>query len=704
MTDFNLSTTNLAVTRRADVALITLGSRPVNSLTVALRKDLLHTLESLNGDDSVTAVVLASALKVFSAGADLREMEGGSFQEPNLNVVCQFIESMKKPVVAFIEGHALGGGLELALSCHSRVATSAAKLALPEVKLGLLPGGGGTQRLPRLVPLADAAALILSGDIVNSARAQSLGLVDDVFAAGDIDAVCAYASRLAQSAPVPTRAKACRGSLADIETAVSQVKKSGKALERARSEIVLALQAAVTAASFEEGMRLEWQGFERLLASSEAKALRHLFFAEKESARLPGLDPKAPTPPLNQVVVVGAGTMGTGIALSFLGANVPVCLLDRSAEALERGTKRIAETIEASVSKGRLTREAATAQLGLLTTSLGFDDLPAAELVIEAVFEKLELKQQVWRELGVLTQPGTILASNTSTLDVNVLAQASGRPEDFLGMHFFSPANIMKLLEVVRGDKTSQATLASAIRWGLQIGKIPVVSGVCDGFIGNRMMEGYLREAEAMLLEGATPRQIDQTLEQFGFAMGPCRMIDLAGVDVAASVLEQRELVGTLPKDPRYRAVCRDLYAAGRLGQKTGKGYYLYEGRKAVDDPEVITRLEALAAKLGIARGRVIEAPEIIERCVLPLINEGYRILDEGIAYRAGDIDVVWTSGYGFPREMGGPMFYATTIGPATALKAMNKYAAGDDSGEGYWQPAQGLVRAASATGDSGHE
>lgn len=694
----DLKIPTITVARQGRVATVQLDAPPVNSLSPQLRLELLQALRLLNEDASVAAIVLRSGRKTFSAGADLREMQGEKFEDPSLNEVCGYIEAMQKPVVAFLEGAALGGGLELVLACHARVVTEEAQLALPEVKLGLLPGGGGTQRLPRLVSIDAAAKMTLTGDAVDGREAVSLGLADTLCDRGDLSAVLAFTEALAGSDWTPTRAKACRSSADDLQAAVASVKVSGRASQRARAAIVRCLASAASATSFDDGLAVEWNEFTGLLSSPEARALRYLFFAEREAARIPELKDEFKPFDIRRVAVIGAGTMGTGITLSLLSAGLSVCLIDRDPAALERGKTRVADTLNASVAKRRISAEAAAAQMQLLSTSTAYDNLTDVQVVIEAVFENLAVKQSVWQELGQSTRPGTILASNTSTLDVNLLAEASGRPAEFLGMHFFSPANIMRLLELVRGDKTTPEFLTAAIRLGKQIGKVPVVSGVCDGFIGNRMMEGYLRETEAMLLEGATPRQIDRALENFGLAMGPCRMIDLAGVDIASSVLDQRELAGTLPKDRRYRAVCRDLHRAGRLGQKTGRGYYLYEGRTPVDDPEVEERLNHLAQQLGIDRGRTIDDEEIVRRCLFPLINEGYRILDEGIAYRASDLDVVWTSGYGFPRERGGPMFYAKTLGLSNVLNAIQAYAERDDSGENYWAPAVGLIEAAQAT------
>jgi len=637
-------------------------------------------------------VVLACAGRTFVAGAEISEFGTDAFSVADPNDVHAAIEDLNVPVVCAIHGTALGGGLELALACHYRVATSSAKVGLPEVTLGLLPGGGGTQRLARLIGPGEALDLMLSGTPISAGAAFRKGLIDFIVDGDLLPAAQRYVSEL-----IATRASMKLASASDIDpadvpsnlfadTRAVLAKRSRGAIAPAR--IVDCVEAAVTK-PFAEGLKYERELFVKCMNSPQSAALRHAFFAEREAGKIPGIAKDLALRPIRKAGIVGAGMMGGGIAMNFLNAGIPVVLLEVKADALERGLDIIRKNYEATVSKGRMKMEQVDQRMALCSGSLDYSDLHECDLVIEAVFENMDIKKSVMARLGEACRPGAIIATNTSTLDVDVLAAASGRPADVVGMHFFSPANVMRLLEVVRGRETAPEVLATVMALARTIKKIAVVSGVCFGFIGNRMLEPYLRECEALLLEGATPTQIDRAIEAFGLAMGPCRMIDMAGVDVAAKVVLERRKEGSLPSDPAYRVACQMLFELGRHGQKTAAGYYRYEGRTPVHDAEVDRIMEELAKQYGIARRSDISDEEIVERCLYPLINEGARILEEGIAYRAGDIDIVWLNGYGFPALKGGPMHGADVIGLPRIKAALDRYAAQRGDTHGYWSVAK---------------
>lgn len=681
----------VTITKQNNIAVVTIDSPPVNVLSASVRTGLLAAFATLKGDSAVEGVVLACAGRTFVAGADISEFGSDTF-EADLNDVCASIESLGKPVVAALHGTALGGGMELALACHYRIATPTAKLGLPEVTLGLLPGAGGTQRTPRLIGAADALDLILSGAPVTAKVALQKGLIDAIVD-GDLaaDALIFMKKLIADKAPL-IQASARIVDPASVtptlfaDTRATLAKKARGAF--APANIVDCIEAAVSM-PFADGLAYERALFLECMHSPQSEALRHAFFAEREAGKIPGLPKDLALRPIKKIGIVGAGTMGGGIAMNFVNVGIPVVLLEMQPEALERGLSNIRKNYEITASKGKMTQEQVVQRMALFTGSLDYADFKECDLVIEAVYENMEIKKAVMAKLGEVCKPGAIIASNTSTLDVDVLAEASTRPADVVGMHFFSPANVMRLLEVVRGSRTAPAVLATVMALARTIKKIAVVSGVCFGFIGNRMLEGYLRECEFLLMEGATPTQVDRVIEAFGMAMGPCRMMDMAGIDVGAKVVAERGKDGKLPADPSYRAPCQKLAELGRHGQKTGAGYYKYDGRNPVHDPAVDQILAELAAQYGIARRTDISDEEIFERCFYPLINEGAKILEEGIAYRAGDIDIVWLNGYGFPAVKGGPMHTGNVIGLKKLEARLNAYAAQRGNVQGYWTPAK---------------
>ena len=688
--------------KSGDIAVVTIDNPPVNVLSHAVRQRLLDTFVALRDDASVLGVVLQCAGRTFIAGADVKEFSSEKAPEADPNDINAAIENLGKPVVAALHGTALGGGLELALACHCRIALASARLGLPEVTLGVLPGAGGTQRTVRLMGVRPALDLMLAGTPISAGKALEAGLIDQL-AEGDLlaGAKQLLARQIAagtpmqrvRDLPVPLPAGG------PIDFSALRAEQARKARSPHAAARIIDCVEAATLRSFDEGLAFERRQFLDCAASPQAKALQHVFFAEREASRIPdqpeGLRQRA----VETVGIVGAGTMGGGIAMNFVNAGMQVVLLEADRAALDRGMAIIRKNYEASAAKGKLTAPQIEARMGAIAGTLDYADLADCDLVIEAVFENLEIKKNVLRALDGVCRPGAIIATNTSTLDVDELAAVTARPQDILGMHFFSPANVMRLLEVVRGAKTAPEVLATAMGLAKRIGKVPVVSGVCYGFIGNRMVEGYAREAELLLLEGATAQQVDRVLENFGMAMGPFRTMDLAGLDVAAKVLIERKKSGAMPDDPAYRVVVQSLVDLGRHGQKTCAGYYRYEGRNPTPDPAVEELCAELAIRYGIARRSDIGDEEILSRCLYPLINEGARILEEGIAYRAGDIDVVWTSGYGFPARRGGPMHEADVIGAATILEGLAKFARRYGNDHGYWTPSSLLVELAESRG-----
>lgn len=674
--------------REGPALIVEIDNPPLNVSSQAVRAGLVEAFEAAARSDAM-AIILRGAGRAFMAGADIAEFDLDALPRPDPNAVHALIEQSHIPVVALLHGAVLGGGLELALACHGRVADPAARLGLPEVKLGVVPGSGGTQRLPRLIGPAPALDMILSGRAVDATEALALGLVDRLADADATHAAFMLACDLARAgAPWPQAARmAVAGDTGEV-AAARRANLPDPARGGMAAHAVVDCVEAGARQSFEAALDFERDAFERCKASAASRALRHLFFAEREAARIPGLPPHVQARAIESVGIIGAGTMGSGIAMCFADAGIPVTMVDAAAAGLDRGLDLVARHYAAAAAKGRMAPAEAEARRDRIVGTLDDRDIADCDLVIEAAFEDMDVKRAICARLGEICKPEAIVATNTSSLDVNLLAEASGRAGSFVGMHFFSPANIMKLLEIVRGDDTDPDILATVLALAKRIGKVPVVSGVCFGFIGNRMLEGYLRETEALLLEGASPAQIDRAVEAAGMAMGPCRMIDLAGVDVAAKVVLEQEKSGILPPDPDYRLVVRRLFDLGRLGQKSGSGYYHYDGRVPVEDPAVAEICRQLAADHNITQRTDIADAEIVERCLLPLVNEGARILDEGIAYRPGDVDLVWVNGYGFPSYLGGPMHMAEAMGHDRIVDRLSHYAAARGNRFGYWTPS----------------
>jgi 3-hydroxyacyl-CoA dehydrogenase len=603
------------------------------------------------------------------------------------------MEAADKPIVAAIHGTALGGGLEVALGCHYRVALAGARVGLPEVNLGLLPGAGGTQRLPRLVGAEQALDMMVQGSHVPAPRALQLGILDELIE-GDLKAgALAFARRVlaehrgvkrASELPV---APVGADFFARYEAGIARRMRGFKA----PFHIIKAVEAAVNL-PFAEGMRRESQLFQELMGSSESRAQRHVFFAEREVAKVPGLPRDTPRREIRQVAVVGAGTMGGGIAMNFASAGIPVTVLEISREALDRGLGVVRRNYEATASKGRISAADVERRMGLIRPTTSYDDIADADLVIEAVFESMDIKKEVFRKLDAVCKPGAILATNTSTLDVDEIASVTGRPQDVIGMHFFSPANVMRLLENVRGKATADDVIATVMDLSRRIGKVGVLVGVCDGFVGNRMLHQRNREAMFLVEEGARPEQVDKVLYDFGFPMGPFAMSDMAGLDVGYKVREERRKAGKV--EPRESRWIDEIVELGRHGQKTGAGIYRYQdGRTPLPDAEIEQIIERCAREAGIER-RDIDDPEILERCLYPMVNEGAKILEEGIAARPLDIDIIWINGYGFPAYRGGPMFWADQIGLDNIVAAYRRYA--ERFGAHYWTPAPLLEKLAS--------
>ena len=658
------------------VAVIIFNNPPVNGLSHGLRKAIVQGVDRANSNAAIRAIVLGGSERAFSGGADVTEFGTPKAQQaPTLRTVIEVLEQSAKPVVAAINGVCLGGGLELALGAHYRVAAAAARVGLPEVKLGILPGAGGTQRLPRVVGLEKALNMIVSGQIVKASSLADSALFDKVVDSDPQAAAIEFAKGLAADAPLK-RIRDLKVNDADADALLLNARNAAKA-SSARFPAPAACVEAVAASthmSFDDGLAFERQHFTQLLASSESLALRHVFAAERAATKIPDVPADTPLRPVALVGVIGAGTMGGGISMNYLNAGIPVILLEQKEEALQRGVATIRKNYENTMKKGRITAEQVEERMNLLSTSLSYDALNEVDLVIEAVFEDMGVKEVVFRELDRVIKPGAILASNTSTLDVDQIASFTKRPQDVIGLHFFSPANVMKLLEIVRGEKTAKDVLATCIDMGKKIGKKPVVSGVCDGFIGNRMLYAYRDAADEVMLQGAAPSQIDRALENFGFAMGPYRVGDLAGLDIGWAIRKRKK-----EADPTsYEEVVADrLCEAGRFGQKTGAGWYRYVAgdRKPQVDPEVEKVIETFRKEKGVTP-RKISDQEIVERCVYALANEGAKILEEGIALRASDIDIVYLNGYGFPLHRGGPMHYAQQAGLFNVVRALGQFGA----------------------------
>jgi 3-hydroxyacyl-CoA dehydrogenase len=676
-----------------NIGVISVNSPPVNALSQAVREGILNAVNAAQEDGS-EAIVLRCEGRTFIAGADITEF-GKPPMEPGLPEVLGAIENSKKPVIAAIHGTALGGGFEVALACHYRCAIASAKVGLPEVKLGLLPGAGGTQRVPRVAGVQVALDMITSGNPVAAAKANSMGLLDEVVEGDDLQAAAIkYAIDLLESGAPLKRIRDITIDPATIEPGFFDAARK-KLAKRARGQIapdkiVSCIEAAVNL-PMDQGLERERELFRELVTSPESAAMRHIFFAERQAAKIKDLPKDTPLRDIKKVAIIGGGTMGGGIAMCFANVGIPVVMLEINDEALERGMNIIRKNYTITVQKGKLPADKMEQLISTISGTTDYADLDDVDLVIEAVFENLDLKKEIFAKLDAVCKPGAILATNTSYQDVDAIAEATSRPQDVLGLHFFSPANVMKLLEIVRGAKTADDALATSMQIGKKIGKVCALSRVCYGFIGNRMLGGYGREAQMLLMDGCTPAQVDSALEKFGMAMGPLAMGDLAGLDVGYKARQART---DLPDDPKLYRMGTLLVEMGRHGQKTGAGFYKYDPqtRQRMSDPEIESMIKEEAAKLGIEQ-RTISDEEILQRCFYPLINEGALILEEGIAQRPSDIDVVYVFGYAFPAAKGGPMHYADHVGLKNVYDKICEFR--DMYGEQYWKPAPLLEKLA---------
>jgi 3-hydroxyacyl-CoA dehydrogenase len=682
-------------TSQGAVAVITLTNPPVNALSRGLRAAIADGLERATADESIRAVVIAGTGSAFCGGADVGEFGLPAMSaNPSLADLLAQIENSPKPVVAGINGLALGGGLELAMACHYRVAAASAQLGMPEVKLGLLPGAGGTQRLPRLVGVERALNMIVSGNPVGARDLAKTELLDSIAEDKLPAAVLGFAERvIAEKSPLK-KARDIKISLPNAEAFLDFARGAVAPLAKnypAPLKCIDAIEAAVLE-PFDEGMKKEGSLFMELLNSPESKALRHAFFAMRAAAKIPDVPASTPLRAVKSVAVIGAGTMGGGIAMNFANAGIPVTVLETTQAALDKGLGTVWKNYESTLKKGRLTQGEFDQRTKRITGTLSYDDLKSADLVIEAVFEDMQVKKQVFEQLDQVAKSGAILASNTSTLDVNKIADFTHRPQDVIGLHFFSPANVSKLLEIVRGAKSAKDVVATSMAVSKQIKKVGVISGVCDGFIGNRMMNAYFRQMELLLDVGALPQQIDKAMEKFGFAMGPFRVSDLAGNDILWYI--RKRLYVEYP-DRVFSKTPDRICELGRFGQKTGAGWYDYKPGDRTPNPSDLVNKIVLeeSARLGLSRRKVSDE-EIVQRALYSLINEAARILEEGIALRASDIDVVYLTGYGFPDFRGGPLFYADTVGLPNILRAMREFAKGYQPDA--WEPAPLLKELAS--------
>ena len=680
---------------RGDIALMTIDNPPVNPLSSGVRQGLSDGVNAALADDNVKAIILTGAGRAFIAGADISEF-GGKAEGPSLHDCLTTMENSAKPIIAAINGTAFGGGLEVALCCHYRVIAASAPVGLPEVKLGLLPGAGGTQRLPRLIGAQKALDFILSGDPIPGPVAAQMGIADALAEGDVIESAMAFAADIiAKGSPVRR--------IRDEEDIVAKDRGNAEMFDAARKNaarkmrkrfapemIVQCIEAAVNLGDFDAGLAVEQECFGKCLKHPQRESLIHMFFSEREVSKIPDVPKDTATQKIDTAAVIGCGTMGGGITMSFLNVGIPVTTLEMNQEALDRGIGVIKRNYDIQVQRGRMTAEEVDKRMSLLTGTTNFEDLGSADLILEAIYENIDVKVDTFKKMDAVAKPGAILASNTSALDIDKMAEATSRPESVIGLHFFSPANIMKLLEIVRGGKTSNEVIASSMKLGRQLNKIAVLSGNAPGFIGNRMLAGYTRQAGEIILQGATPYQVDNALLQFGMPMGPFQMNDLVGLDLG---WRARKLSGMKPEDvPITARVADKLCEMDRYGQKNNRGYYIYpEGSRAGQaDPEVVALVEETSAELGIER-RSIEDEEVLKRCLYPLINEGARILEDGIAIRPCDIDIVYINGYGFPEVTGGPMFWADQIGLENILADIKGFQ--KEYGGTIWEPAPLLER-----------
>ncbi len=680
---------------RDGIAVIVMNNPPVNGLGSVLRPGIVEGMKKAEADPAVKALVIMGTAKAFSGGADIREFNTSkSSMSPTLPEINDAQDAFKKPMVAAIGGFALGGGLELALGCHYRVALPKTLLGLPEVKLGILPGSGGTQRLPRVVGAAEGVRMMTTGTPVTAEQGLKVGLIDEIVQGDLLEGAIAFAKKLVAEGKGPRRIRDQKVKVdgdpkAFFDTARAEVAKASRGYP-APLEIVACVEAAVNL-PFDEGRKEERRRFAGLVEGSESKALRHMFFAERQTTKIPDVPEDTPKRTIASAAVIGAGTMGGGITMSLVNVGIPVTIIEMKQDALDRGMATISKNYASTVSKGRLKQEDMDKRMALITPALDLAAAKDADIVIEAVFERMDVKQEIFKKLDAIMKPGAILASNTSTLDVDQIASVTKRPQDVIGTHFFSPANVMRLLEVVRGKATGKDVLATTMALGKKIKKVPVVSGVCDGFIGNRMLEKYGQQSLFLIDEGCSPQQVDAAVQKWGMAMGPLTMGDMAGLDIGWEIRKRRYI-----ERPSflYSKVGDKIAELGRYGQKTGKGWYLYEAgsRKPVPDPAV-DKVIAEYRKANNIKTRAISDEEIVERLIYALVNEGAYILEEGIALRASDIDMVYLTGYGFPPYRGGPMFYADTVGLPKVLASIEKFQQGY-MGE-VWKPAPLLVKLA---------
>ena len=670
---------------RGEIGVMTLDNPPVNALSQVLRAGMKEVLEQSQKDSSKALLMICKG-RTFIAGADLTEFSKGK-SEPSLDSVFELIENSKKPVIAAIHGNAFGGGLETALICHYRVALSNSMVGLPEVKLGLLPGAGGTQRVPRIAGIKVALDLMTSGTPIKSLDAKAVGILDAVIDGDLLEGAFAFTEKVIADGAVLKRIRDIKIDESEVENGIFDHYRETLA-RRARGQLapqnIIDCIEAATDRSFEKGIEREKELFAECFSSNQSAAMRYMFFAEREAAKIKDIAKDIPLRDIDAVAIIGAGTMGGGISMSFADRGIPVILLELNEDALERGLNTITKNYNMSLKRGKLSEDQVKQRQLLISGTTSYDDLADVDLVIEAVFENLNVKKQVFKQLDKVCKPGAILASNTSYLDIDAMAAATSRPEDVIGLHFFSPANVMKLLEVIQAKKTAKDVVATTMKLAKRIGKNPVLAQVCHGFIGNRMLARYINQAQQWLISGSTPKQIDDALENWGMTMGPIAMSDLAGLDIAAKARGDSEYDTT--SDPG-RAVIEALVAMGRFGQKSGAGFYNYDPntRARLDAPEVIQLIEEQAITLGIER-RTFSEPEIVKRLILSLVNEGAKLLEEGIAQRASDIDVVYIYGYAFPVFRGGPMYWADTIGLDNIYKSICEFYA--ETGDEAWEPA----------------
>jgi len=685
----------VSLRREGDLAVIVIDNPPVNALGMAVRVGLLELVKRTDADPSIKAVILIGAGRTFVAGADIREF-GRAIKGPSGRACMEAVEASKKPFIAALHGHALGGGLELALCAHYRVALPSTRVGLPEVKIGVLPGAGGTQRLPRLVGVESALELMTSGQLVDADKALQYGIIDDIIEGEGFDELLAgalaFARKLIDEKRPLMRVREFADKITDVDLSIFRKYRHANATKwkglLAQWKIVDLVEAACTQ-SFEYAYALEDKAFHEVKDSPQRSALTHLFFAEREAAKIPGISGSVKPAPIASVAIIGAGTMGGGIAMAFANSGICVKQLEISQQALQRGRSMIKKNYEISVSRGSMSQTKADEAFARITGVVNYRDIADCDLVIEAAFENMEIKQEIFATLDQVMNPDAVLATNTSGLDIDAIAAVTSRPQNVVGTHFFSPAHVMKLLEVVRGAKSSSQTLATAMGLARLIGKVVVLAGNCEGFIGNRILATYGREADFMLEEGALPWQIDDALKAFGLPMGLYLMRDMAGLDVGWRMRQGRE--ATRDKRLRYSTIADRLCELGRFGQKTGSGYYQYQGRHATPDPDVEKLILDVSKELGVKRKR-FSAQEIVDRIIIAMVNEGAKIVGEGVAARASDIDVTYVHGYGFPRYHAGPMFWAEWQGLANIHAKVKAYHA--EHGV-FWTPAPLLAKAA---------